>query len=110
MSHEPAPTSEQATLSISGMDCASCVAHVEKAARAVAGVQGARVNLARGRAVVEFDPGKTDAGAVAVAISQSGYPAHADHADSGTDAHAEHLRVARQAEHSRAWLRRAMVA
>jgi Cu+-exporting ATPase len=97
------------TLSVSGMDCASCVAHVEKAARSVAGVQAARVNLARGRAVVEFDPGTTDVGAVAAAITASGYPAQAEHADS-TGADAEHLRVERQAEHARAWLRRAFVA
>ena len=54
---EPSSTSS-ATLSVAGMDCASCVAHVEKAARGVDGVNAARVNLARGRAVVEFDPAK----------------------------------------------------
>jgi Cu+-exporting ATPase len=33
---------------VAGMDCASCVAHVEKAARKIPGVQDVSVNLARG--------------------------------------------------------------
>src|SRR5215212_2757624 len=99
------PQQEEATISVGGMDCASCVAHVEKAARRVAGVSDAAVNLARGRAVVRFDPARTDAGAVAEAITSSGYPAHT-HSDHGN---AEEQRVAEHAAHARAWLRRAVV-
>ena len=50
---------DEAALSVTGMDCASCVSHVEKAIAGVPGVQACEVNLARGRAVVKYDPGKT---------------------------------------------------
>src|SRR5690348_5420420 len=88
---------EQATLSVSGMDCASCVAHVEKAARSIGGVQACQVSLARGRAIVRFDPEKTSVAAVAAAISDSGYPAHQEQSDSAT---AESQRVAQQSAHA----------
>ena len=97
---------EEATIDVAGMDCASCVAHVEKAARGVSGVQSARVNLARGRAVVSFDPDKTDPSQVASAITDSGYPA-APEVSSG--ANNEQRRVAEQAAHARSWFTRAMV-
>jgi Cu+-exporting ATPase len=97
---------QEATLAVEGMDCASCVAHVEKAAAKVGGVQACSVNLARARAVVKFDPAQTDANAVAAAITDSGYPAHAEH---GSSANAEEQRVAHQAAHARAWFRRAIV-
>ncbi|MFP5382310.1 MAG: heavy-metal-associated domain-containing protein, partial [Gammaproteobacteria bacterium] len=40
-----APAISVRTLSIAGMTCASCVAHVEKALLKVEGVQAASVNL-----------------------------------------------------------------
>src|SRR6266404_216621 len=57
---------------VSGMTCASCVNRVEKAIRAVPGVQGASVNLATERAQVEIGTG-ADAGAVAAAVVRAGY-------------------------------------
>ncbi|TAN00623.1 MAG: cation-translocating P-type ATPase, partial [Rhizobiaceae bacterium] len=45
----------RAVLDISGMTCASCAAHVEKALSRVDGVSQADVNLALERADVEFD-------------------------------------------------------
>ncbi|HEX2971180.1 MAG TPA: heavy metal-associated domain-containing protein, partial [Tepidisphaeraceae bacterium] len=63
----------EASIAVTGMDCASCVAHVGKAAGAVAGVEACDINLARGRAVVRFDPKQTDPEHIAQAISQSGY-------------------------------------
>src|SRR5439155_10393217 len=103
-------SSSQATFSVAGMDCASCVSHVEKAARGIEGVRACQVNLARGRAVVDFDPDKTSAAAVADAISRSGYPARAEEqADANAPANAEERRVAEQAAHARSWLRRAVV-
>src|SRR3954471_4411557 len=65
----------EAAFAVRGMDCASCVAHVEKAARKLEGVEACQVNLARGRAVVQFDPAETDTAQIAAAISDSGYPA-----------------------------------
>lgn len=67
---------EQLDLTISGMSCASCVAHVEKAARTVAGVRSVSVNLATGRAAVALDPNTANSEQVASAITASGYPAH----------------------------------
>ena len=46
----------RADLPIEGMTCASCVARVERALKAVPGVEEAHVNLVTGRASVTFDP------------------------------------------------------
>lgn len=61
-----------ATLMIEGMSCASCVARVEKAIRAVPGVTDASVNLATERAEVHFS-GPPNVDAVATAIRNAGY-------------------------------------
>src|SRR5689334_279090 len=88
------PDSTEAALAVEGMDCASCVSHVEQAAAKVPGVQACSVNLARGRAVVKFDPSRTNPRQIA---------------DGARDAHAEHLRMTRQQAHAERWLRRAVV-
>src|SRR5829696_1723124 len=93
-------------LDVAGMNCASCVAHVEKAARKVPGVQDVSVNLAHGRAAVKFDPRQASAEQIAGAITDSGYPAAPEHADG---ANSEEHRVADHAHHSSAWGRRALV-
>src|SRR4051812_21784908 len=100
---------DEAAISVSGMDCASCVTHVERAAKSVEGVRDARVNLARGRAVVSFDPDRTDPKHIADAITQSGYVSAPEslHVDARN---AEDQRLHHQAEHASAWLRRAIVA
>src|SRR3954447_8066257 len=72
---QPDSAVEQCVLDVSGMDCASCVAHVTKAATSLAGVRKADVNLARGRAVVQFDPSAVGPAEIASAISRVGYPA-----------------------------------
>ncbi|HWE93584.1 MAG TPA: heavy metal translocating P-type ATPase [Tepidisphaeraceae bacterium] len=97
---------ESATLEISGMNCASCVAHVEQAARKVAGVEACQVNLARGRAAVRFDPTRTDPQRIAQAITQSGYSATPEAAGAQA-ADAEERRSQRQAQEATAWFRRA---
>jgi heavy metal translocating P-type ATPase len=58
---------------VRGMTCASCVARVERAIRAVDGVGEASVNLATERAHVAFKPGAADAAKVAEAIRETGY-------------------------------------
>ena len=57
---------------IEGMTCASCVARVEKAIRAVPGVVSANVNLATEKATVAFAD-RPDPGAVIAAIDRAGY-------------------------------------
>lgn len=57
---------------IEGMTCASCVARVEKAIRALPGVRGASVNLATERAHVTFD-GEPEVAPVLAAMTKAGY-------------------------------------
>ena len=57
------------------MNCASCVSHVEQAARRAPGVRDCQVSLVQNRAVVTFDPARTNIAAVAAAITSCGYPA-----------------------------------
>jgi Cu+-exporting ATPase len=59
-------------LGISGMSCASCVARVEKALKAVPGVRNASVNLATEQASVEGDASLSTT-QLAAAIQQAGY-------------------------------------
>ena len=64
-------------LPVSGLTCAHCVQAVEQALRLVSGVSGATVNLALGRAFVEYDPGKTTVSALHEAIKAAGYRSEA---------------------------------
>lgn len=97
----------ETALNVTGMDCASCVSHVDKALRAVPGVQECAVNLARGRATVTFDPAATTADQLAAAVTAVGYPSTPE---AGASATAEDERLARQTHETSAWLRRAIVA
>ncbi len=70
---EPAATSGL-SLKIEGMTCASCVARVEKAIRAVPGVADASVNLATERATVRFSD-QPSVDALVRAVRHVGYAA-----------------------------------
>jgi P-type Cu+ transporter len=59
-------------LPIEGMSCASCVAHVEKALRKVAGVEHVSVNLATELATIASDR-STAVGALVAAVEKAGY-------------------------------------
>ncbi len=61
-------------LPVSGLRCAGCVAHVEKALAAVAGVASATVNLATARASVRLSAGShVAAGVLRDAVVAAGY-------------------------------------
>ncbi|MCL4294462.1 MAG: heavy metal translocating P-type ATPase [Anaerolineae bacterium] len=77
------PTAEL-TLEVSGMTCASCVAHVEGALSELDGVTGAVVNLGLGTARVTYIPGVVTAGAMKRAVREVGY--EAQERSAGTDA------------------------
>ncbi|MEW5934994.1 MAG: heavy metal-associated domain-containing protein, partial [Bacillota bacterium] len=62
------------TLAVRGMMCASCVAHVEKALRGVAGVADAEVNLASERATVRLT-GDVELEQLLKAVEEAGYEA-----------------------------------
>ncbi len=71
------PTTQQVTLQISGMTCASCVSHVEQALRELPGVSKAVVNLAMGTAKVEYIPGSVSLAQMVQAVRDVGYEATA---------------------------------
>ncbi|WP_323785057.1 heavy metal translocating P-type ATPase [Thalassovita sp.] len=62
-------------LSISGMTCASCVGHVEKALASVPGVIAAQVNLATETAQITVLDGNFDPAKALHAVKQAGYEA-----------------------------------
>jgi P-type Cu+ transporter len=68
------PTAEM-TLDVRGMTCASCVAHVEKALRALDGVTAAVVNLGLGTARVTYVPDMVSVQAMKRAVRDTGYEA-----------------------------------
>ena len=101
-------TREEADFTVGGMDCASCVVHVEKALRGTPGVQEYRVNLARGRAWARFDPNQTNPGELAAAVTHVGYPTTPDTPGIAAG-NVEEERLQRQAREARAWLWRWVV-
>ncbi len=62
-------------LSVNGMMCASCVAHVEKALKNLNGVGGVNVNLATGKVSVGYDAARTSVTDMVKAITDLGYEA-----------------------------------
>ena len=89
----PAPVE----LLVEGMTCASCVGRVERALKAVPGVQSASVNLATERASVQGDA-TLESAALIAAIGKAGYNASViDPAGASEDAqaqrHADELEV-----------------
>jgi P-type Cu+ transporter len=68
------PEPETVDLAIEGMSCASCVGRVERALKAVPGVEGAAVNLASERARVVVGPGIRPE-ALLAAVEEAGYEA-----------------------------------
>ena len=61
---------------ITGMTCAACSAHVEKAAAGVAGVDKVSVSLLMNTMTVEYDTPATPQ-AICAAVEAAGYGAHA---------------------------------
>jgi Cu+-exporting ATPase len=72
-------------LDIAEMTCASCVARVERALRAVPGVAGATVNLATERATVEVLGGSVGVQDLLQAVQRAGYGAR-EHRPGGASA------------------------
>ena len=67
---------DQKTFDVIGMTCASCAAHVEKAAASVSGVKEARVNLLKNSMEVDFDGDQKTLQNISTAVSKAGYEAH----------------------------------
>ncbi len=100
-----------ARLSVEGMTCASCVAFVDKTARKVGGLNDVQIDLANGRATLDYDPEQTDPGAVAAAISAVGFPSKLAEGDGDLSlrAAAEAERAVNRREHAAVWKRRAIL-
>ena len=92
----------ETTFSVSGMNCASCVANVTKAISAVPGVRDVAVNLALGRAAVTYDAA-TPTDAITTAATDAGFPTQ-----TAAERPQRHHDDA-QAAHARAWLRRGIL-
>ena len=63
---------QKTTFEISGMSCGHCVKAVDKALHQIAGVTVESVAI--GSATVAFDDTQIDAGRIAQAIDDAGYP------------------------------------
>ena len=82
-------------LGVEGMTCASCVAHVEKAVKAVPGVNAATVNLATERVSVRFFASVASIEDLEAGIRNAGYEPHRI---GGDDATIDREREARERE------------
>lgn len=81
-------TTDELTLPVVGMTCASCVNRIERFLNKADGVKAATVNLATERATVRFDPAVIDRGGITAAIEAAGYEVAAEPASAAdvTDA------------------------
>ena len=68
-------------IAVTGMTCASCVAHVEGALARVPGVTSASVNLATGRATIRHPAGAVAEADLRAAVEKAGYDASTIAAD-----------------------------
>jgi P-type Cu+ transporter len=66
---------ESVTITVEGMTCAACQAHVQRALEHTPGVEKAAVNLMTGQAMVAFDPQAVAPDALVEAIRETGYGA-----------------------------------
>jgi P-type Cu+ transporter len=75
MATETRGRSKTVTIPVSGMTCAGCQAHVQKALRSAPGVADATVNLMTSNATVTFDPGVATPEHLVEAVRATGYGA-----------------------------------
>ena len=71
----PVDGNKRISLSLSGMDCASCAAIIEKSLKKVPGVKTANVNFSSEKATVIFDESKSSVKDYVNAVSKAGYKA-----------------------------------
>lgn len=76
VTRETAPVGlEKVTITVEGMTCTSCEAHVQAALRNTPGVRAAEVSYKRGDARIEYDPQQTSVEQIRRAIDATGYKA-----------------------------------
>jgi Cu+-exporting ATPase len=64
---------QKIALQVGGMTCAACSSRVERGLKKVEGVDEVHVNLATGKASIDYDPGKANAAAFIDTIKNMGY-------------------------------------
>ena len=69
---------------VSGMTCAACQAHVDRAVSKLDGVQSVAVNLLAGSMLVDYDPAQVTPNDICTAVDRAGYSASP--VSAGTDA------------------------
>ena len=74
---------------VTGMTCAACVAHVEKAVKALEGVQEVSVSLLTNSMQVSWDEARENTGTICQAVSAAGYGASPAAAAAAPDPKAE---------------------
>jgi copper chaperone CopZ len=67
------PSEKIAVLKVDGMHCQSCADAIGGSLRSLKGVKEAKVEFAKSKATVRFDPGQTDSLKVRKAIEGAGY-------------------------------------
>ena len=75
--------SNQCTLDITGMHCASCAALITRKLKKTHGVEDAHVNLASAKAHVRYDPHKAHEHDLVAAVNTAGYTAQVRHDHGG---------------------------
>lgn len=111
-SDNPTTNSEVISLKIRGMHCASCAANIEKACRALPGVESASINFAMGSGEVVTHAGGPKAEAVKQLVDSLGYQAETIGGAGATSAGEESASELSDdtTRESRAWLVRCLVA
>ena len=64
---------KKTVLNIGGMTCATCAQTIEKRLSKLDGIHSATVNLAAEKAIVDYDPNKTDQKMIETTITKIGY-------------------------------------
>ncbi len=100
-------TARERVFRVRGMDCASCVAHVQRAIEQLPGVSRVHVHLARGRAVVHADPATASDADIARAATQAGYPTERADDTAAADQQAR-IEAADFEKHAAGWRSRAI--
>ncbi len=107
--------SDELTIPVIGMTCASCVNRIERFLNRADGVAEATVNLASERATVRFDPALTGREAIIKTIEAAGYEVAAEQAagavtEAGAAGRAEAAEEAQRAAEQRELITGAVVA
>src|SRR3989338_11317305 len=91
---------ETCVIGVSGMHCASCANTIEKKLSKEKGVINARVNFANEKAIVQYEPGKTDEKSITDAINKTGYKAIPKESHSHDVDHSDHMKMVAKGEMS----------